>query len=91
MIKRINGFPIGHKKPILKDVTFQVIEVMQYLCFLDWITKVNPGGNIEIHPYSKGDCMGGGFDHSAMGAMSTCHKWEPWSEGGHRERGHSIS
>ena len=30
--------------------------------------------------------MGGGFDLSAMGAMSTCHKWEPWSGGGHRER-----
>jgi len=41
--------------------------------------KINPGGHVEIHPYSKGDCKGGGFNHVVTGAMATCHKWKLWS------------
>ena len=41
--------------------------------------KINPSGQIEIHPYSKGECNGGGFSYAAMSAMATCDQWEPWS------------
>ena len=40
--------------------------------------KIKPSGQIEIHPYSKGDCNGGGFSYAAMSAMATCDQWELW-------------
>ena len=41
--------------------------------------KIKPGGQIEIHPYSKSGCDGGGFSHAAMSAMATCDQRELWS------------
>ena len=41
--------------------------------------KFKPGGKIQIHPYSKGDCEGGGFSYAAISAMATCDRWELWS------------
>lgn len=80
MIKIINGFPMGNKKPILKTSLSKSSRLCSTCAFWAGSRKVNHGGNVEIHPYSKGDCNGGGFNHSAMGAMSTCHKWELWSD-----------
>jgi len=40
--------------------------------------KIKGGGLVEIHPYSKDECLGGGFDHASMAAMATCDKWQLW-------------
>ena len=40
--------------------------------------KIKPDGYVEIHPYSKGSCKGGGFKYASMAAMATCNKWELW-------------
>jgi hypothetical protein len=47
--------------------------------FWEGSRKIKPGGKIQIHPYSKGDCEGGGFSHAAISAMATCDQWELWS------------
>ena len=39
---------------------------------------LRPDGQIEIHPYSKGECRGDGFKNLATAALAACHKWEPW-------------
>lgn len=39
---------------------------------------LRPDGQIEIHPYSKGECRGDDFKHLSMAALAACHKWEPW-------------
>ena len=41
--------------------------------------KIKPSGQIEVHPYSKGDCHGGGFSYAAMSALATCDQWELWA------------
>ena len=33
---------------------------------------------IQIHPYSKGGCQGGGFQSVPMAAMAVCDRWQPW-------------
>jgi hypothetical protein len=35
-------------------------------------------GRVEIHPYSKGSCQGGGFQYALMAALATCQKWQSW-------------
>jgi hypothetical protein len=40
--------------------------------------QVKPGGQVEIHPYSKGHCQGGGFRYALMAALATCGQWELW-------------
>jgi len=40
--------------------------------------EIKSGAYIEIHPYSKGQCQEGAYKHLEMGALRTCHKWEPW-------------
>ena len=34
--------------------------------------KVKPDGQVEIHPYFKGYCQGGGFSYALMVALATC-------------------
>lgn len=40
--------------------------------------KLRPGGRVEIHPYSKGHCQGGGFQYAPMAALATCPQWQLW-------------
>ncbi len=40
--------------------------------------KIRPGGQVEVHPYSKGHCRGGGFQYAAMAALATCSQWQLW-------------
>ncbi len=41
--------------------------------------EIMPGGYIEIHPYSKGECQGDGFRYMEMAALACCNSWEPCS------------
>ncbi len=47
----------------------------------------NPGGYIEIHPYSKGECQGSGYKHLAMAALAACDEWKLMTMA---EAGHSL-
>ena len=40
--------------------------------------KAKPDGQVEIHPYSKGHCRGGGFRYARMAALATCRQWQLW-------------
>ncbi len=40
--------------------------------------KIKSDGQVKVHPYSKGRCQGGGFQHAAMAAMATCDSWQIW-------------
>lgn len=40
--------------------------------------KIKAAGVVEIHPYSKGCCQGGGFQYAVMAALASCSKWELW-------------
>ena len=40
--------------------------------------QAKPDGRVEIHPYSKGHCQGGGFQYALMAALATCKKWQLW-------------
>ncbi len=40
--------------------------------------KIKPDGQVEIHPYSKGHCQGGGFQYASMAAMASCPQWQLW-------------
>ena len=40
--------------------------------------KIMPGDHVEVHPYSKGDCLGGGFQYASMAALATCSQWQLW-------------
>jgi len=40
--------------------------------------KIRPGGQVEVHPYSKGHCRGGGFQYIAMAALASCSQWQLW-------------
>lgn len=40
--------------------------------------QVKPDGRVQIHPYSKGSCQGGGFQYAVMAALATCKKWQLW-------------
>jgi len=41
--------------------------------------QIKADGRVEIHPYSKGRCQGGGFQFALMAALATCRKWELWA------------
>ena len=51
---------------------------MQHLRFLAGTRKIKPDGQVEIHPYSKGHCQGGGFRYAQMAALATCRQWQLW-------------
>ena len=40
--------------------------------------QVKRDGRVEIHPYSRGQCRGGGFQYALMAALATCKKWQLW-------------
>jgi hypothetical protein len=40
--------------------------------------QIRGDGRVEIHPYSKGGCQGGGFQYALMAALATCQKWQLW-------------
>ncbi len=40
--------------------------------------KITRRGFIEIHPYSKGECLEGAFKHVEMAALATCKGWKIW-------------
>ncbi len=40
--------------------------------------KIKPDGQVEIHPYSKGRCQGGGCSVAKMAALATCRQWQIW-------------
>jgi hypothetical protein len=79
MQNSINGPPICQKRQIMITSLSRASKLCSTCAFWAGSRAVNPGGDVVIHPYSKGDCKGGGFNHMAMSAMSTCHKWELWS------------
>lgn len=39
--------------------------------------EITREGFIEIHPYSKGGCLGPELKHLEVAALATCDGWEP--------------
>jgi hypothetical protein len=79
MQNRIKGFGIEDKNRIIMTSLSIESKLCSTCAFWAGSRKIKPSGQIEIHPYSKGDCNGGGFSHAAMSAMATCDQWELWS------------
>jgi hypothetical protein len=52
------------------------IKVCSTCSFWAGSREVRPGGEIEIHPYSKGECRGDIFKNLAMAALATCNQWQ---------------
>jgi hypothetical protein len=79
MRNKIQEFRIEDKHRIITTSLSNKSKLCSTCAFWAGSRKVKPSGKIEIHPYSKGECEGGGFSYVAMSAMATCDKWELWS------------
>jgi hypothetical protein len=79
MRNRIKGYQREDKTKIVIPSFSNESKLCGTCAFWTGSRKIKPSGQIELHPYSKGVCDGGGFSHAEMNAMATCDHWELWS------------
>jgi hypothetical protein len=79
MRNRIKGCQREDRSKIIMPSLSNKSKLCGTCAFWTGSRKIKPEGQIELHPYSKGVCDGGGFSHAEMSAMATCDHWESWS------------
>jgi hypothetical protein len=68
--------PHINKEKALSTALPLTIKVCSTCSFWAGARKLRADGNIEIHPYSKGECRGDTFRNLAMAALATCNQWQ---------------
>jgi hypothetical protein len=91
MFKKHNGKNNhGSKKTILTTSLSTACKLCSTCAFWAGSREIKSDRQVKVHPYSKGRCRGGGFQHAPMAAMATCDRWQPWPQITLRETAYSM-
>ncbi len=76
MLKNVSGGNCRSKAGIAMTALPMASKLCSTCAFWGGARVINPGGYLEIHPYSKGECHGASHKHLPMAALAACNEWE---------------